>query len=230
MAIGIRRTIKNALTVRKYAAIQQLPPELLSAQMGCDRGTAIDRYYIEHFLENNKHFIHGDVMEIAENTYTMAYGSDISNSYIFTNDSNDTRESIMIGDLASGEGCRPNFVDCFILTQTLPFIFDVRSAAEHIVRMLKEGGTALVAVRGICMISRYDETRWGDYWGFTKQSLHKCFEGLVPNSNIEIFSYGNAKTATAFLFGMCQEDLEESDFAYHDPLVPVTLAAVVRKD
>lgn len=169
-------------------------------------------------------------MEIAENTYTMAYGSDISNSYIFTNDSNDKRESIIIGDLVSGEGCHLDFVDCFILTQTLPFIFDVKSTAQNIVKMLRTNGVALITVRGICAISKYDEDRWGDYWGFTKQSLYRCFEGMVPNKNIEIFSYGNAKTAAAFLFGMCQEDLEENDFAYHDPLVPVTLAAVVRKD
>lgn len=230
MATGIMCTIKNALTVRKYAAIQQLPPQLLSEFMGCDRGTPIDRYYIEHFLECNRRFITGDVMEIAENTYTMRYGTNISHSYIFTNDSTDRRNDVIIGDLTSGEGCIPDSIDCFILTQTLPFIFDVQSVVKNIVKMLRPKGVALITVRGISMISRYDEVRWGDYWGFTKQSLYKCFERVVSSSNIEIFSYGNAKTAAAFLFGMCQEDLEKSDFDSQDPLVPVILAATVRKD
>ncbi|MGB2696377.1 MAG: class I SAM-dependent methyltransferase, partial [Candidatus Zixiibacteriota bacterium] len=47
----------------------------ISRQFGFDRGKPIDRYYIENFLNENKHFIRGRVLEIGDNSYTKKYGS-----------------------------------------------------------------------------------------------------------------------------------------------------------
>lgn len=64
-------------------AIAQMKTRPVSKKFGADRGKAVDRYYIERFLEENKELIHGDCLEIAENTYTMRYGKDrIKSSYI----------------------------------------------------------------------------------------------------------------------------------------------------
>ncbi|GEM_PF-2898356 len=72
-----------------------------------------------------------------------------------------------------------NTIDCFIVTQTLNFIYDVKSAVRGIFHMLKDGGIILATVAGISQISRYDMDRWGDYWRFTdlfiKQS--ECLKG-----------------------------------------------------
>jgi len=42
----------------------------ISKVFGFDRGTPIDRYYIENFLSQHRNDIHGIVLEIGDNTYT----------------------------------------------------------------------------------------------------------------------------------------------------------------
>ena len=219
----IRRNIENP--------IKEWPQKVVSEQMGCDRGTPVDRYYIEKFLEQNIHYIVGDVMEIGDNSYTLKYGKKLVESYIFTADTGFKNKSskVVYGDLQSGMGCQENYLDCFILTQTLPFIYDVQSAANNIVKMLKEGGTALITVSGISMVSKYDDSRWGHYWGFTETGLRKLFESVHGVKSVEIQAMGNPKTAAAFLYGLCVQDLAKSDFEVDDKLVPVMISAVVKK-
>lgn len=46
----------------------------ISSKFGFDRGTPIDRYYIEKFLNNYREYIHGKCLEITDNTYTKRFG------------------------------------------------------------------------------------------------------------------------------------------------------------
>ena len=48
----------------------------LSRDFGFDRGTPIDRYYIESFLSTHASDIRGHVLEVADNTYTRRFGGD----------------------------------------------------------------------------------------------------------------------------------------------------------
>jgi len=209
--------------------INKLSTRVVSEKMGCDRGTPIDRYYIEKFLEENSQYITGNVMEIGDNSYTLKYGKNVENSFILTQDIGRGISNAIVGDLATGEGCEDELLDCFILTQTLPFIYDVNSAAQNVVKMLKKGGTALVTVRGISMISQYDNSRWGDYWGFTETSLRRLFSKYVDENNITVQTHGNPKVAAAFLYGMSQEDIQEKDLYDDDSLCPVIITAKVTK-
>ena len=42
----------------------------VSSVFGLERGNPIDRYYIEKFLKENDRYIKGNVLEIAESTYS----------------------------------------------------------------------------------------------------------------------------------------------------------------
>lgn len=64
---GIRRHKKMVLGDFRGSA-------LADEQMGFGRGTPIDRYYLESFLSAHSKDIKGDVLEIAENTYTKKFG------------------------------------------------------------------------------------------------------------------------------------------------------------
>ena len=46
----------------------------VSRVFGLDRGTAIDRYYIEKFLTKSSALIGGVVLEIGDDYYTKKYG------------------------------------------------------------------------------------------------------------------------------------------------------------
>lgn len=200
----------------------------ISKIFGIDRGMPIDRYYIEGFLRDNSCYIHGTVLEVSERKYTEKYGTEVKESYI-THVCDSSAENSMIVNLETGEGVVEGIADCFILTQTLNFIFDVREAARNIVKCLKAGGVALVTVSGITQISRYDMERWGHYWNFTTASVKKLFEGCSDVESLEVNTYGNAKSAVSGLYGLAVEDMEPEDLAYRDDDYQQIITAVIKK-
>jgi len=180
----------------------------VSRTFGFDRGTPIDRYYIEVFLENNRQCIQGSVLEIAENTYSRKFGTNVSSYEILHYDNSNTKATI-IGDLTRPDTLPENKIDCFICTQTLNFIFDVQKAIAGSFKLLKSGGCLLCTVSGISQISRYDMNRWGDYWRFTDLSIRLMMESQFGKGNVDIITYGNALAAMVFLKGLALQDLPD---------------------
>lgn len=178
----------------------------VSRVFGLDRGSAIDRYYIEKFLYNNKAFIKGHLLEIAENSYSQKFGHDVSSYEILHYNSSNLAATI-IGDLTKHDTLPHNTIDCFICTQTLNVIYDLRSSVEGAYKLLTSDGVFLGTVPGISQISRYDMDRWGDYWRFTDLSIRKVFEEFFGKGNVEIELFGNVRTCMAFLNGLSLEEL-----------------------
>lgn len=225
--VVMERNIINIISSFMLSKLMKKEP--VSSVFGFDRGDPIDRYYIEKFLSENSMHIKGRVMEIAENTYTRKYGGEkVEKSLIMSADKSAANADI-IGDLATGEGISEDIADCFIMTQTLPFIFDLHSCVKNSVKILKPGGVLLVTVPGITQISRYDMQRWGHYWSFTDLSLRKLYETVVPPECIEIQTFGNAKAAACFLYGLAQKEISRKVLDYFNPDYQVLITAVVRK-
>ena len=143
-----------------------LTNEPISTVFGLDRGTAIDRYYIEKFYKENKDLIHGYVLEVGDDEYSKKYNNQINHNDIL-HVVDDGRSNIIIGDLTDEATLPKEKYDCFIATQTLNFIFDINKAVRGGYYLLKPGGIFMGTVSGISQISRYDMDRWGDYWRFT---------------------------------------------------------------
>lgn len=209
---------KNILTIKPISRV-----------FGLDRGLPIDRYYIEKFLFENKQLIKGVTLEIAESTYTKKFGNEKVKKALIFNVKESNIKSDIIGNLATGEGITKNLVDCFIMTQTLPFIYDIHGAVKNAVKILKPGGCLLITVPGITQISRYDMSRWGQYWSFTDQSLRKLFEEVIPPSSISIKTYGNVKSAAYFLYGFAQHELTRKELEYQDSDYQLIIGAVIKK-
>jgi hypothetical protein len=102
------------------------------------------------------------------------------------------------------------------LTQTLQHIYDARSAARTLARILKPGGVVLATVPGISQISRYDMDRWGDFWRFSTLSARRLFEEAFPPRNIEVNAHGNVLVAAAFLYGLVVGDLRDEEMRHTD--------------
>ena len=205
----------------------KMPTRPSNRHWGHPFGKPIDRRYIEEFLGNNRQYITGDVVEIADNRYTYQFGHDINNAYaLHVYGAGNTIK----GNLATGEGIVENFCDCLICTQTLQFIFDLHSTVKNIHKILKPNGTALITVPGISQIDMAGYKSWGEAWRFTKQSLRQLFEESFDKENIQEASLGNVKTAICFLYGMCQEDLNDDDYSMNDEMYPVILTLVCRKN
>src|SRR5206468_5352487 len=99
----------------------------LSDHYGRDRGTPVDRYYIEQFLAAERAAVRGRVLEILNRDYTERFGTDVESSDVLDINPANSAATI-VGDLASADAVPTNSFDCFILTQTLQYIYDLNAA------------------------------------------------------------------------------------------------------
>lgn len=183
----------------------------VSRLFGLDRGTPIDRYYIENFLDSYQDTTidakdEFNVIEIAGDSYSkrMArrYDGAVFNCDILDHSKGE--------DLTDCSTLKKDYYDLFICTQTFNFIYDVKKAISGVHFTLKQGGTLLATVAGaITPISRYDMDRWGHFWGFTDLSAKKVFSEVFGEESVSVKIYGNAMAATAFVQGVALEDLED---------------------
>jgi SAM-dependent methyltransferase len=207
----------------RFGDLRRLEP--ISRSYGYDRGRPVDRYYIETFLQSEGSSITGRVLEIGENTYTLKFGRDVTVSDVLH-----VHEGIegttFVDDLTDGSTLPGNSFDCVILTQTLHLIYDMQAALETILRILKPGGVLLCTVPGITQISDED---WNDswYWALTTNSAIKLAGEVFPPSCVEVRSFGNVLSATAFLQGLaeCELTQDELDAVDREYQVTVTLKA-----
>jgi len=187
----------------------------LSRDFGFDRGTPVDRHYIEKFLYNNRQYFKGRILEVAQDWYASHYAklneTAEQKPIVETLHYDGTEDEVtIIGDLTKPETLPENRYDCFVCTQTYNVIFDVSKAIEGSYRLLKEGGVLLATVPGIVQICRGDMDRWGDYWRFTNKSLELLFK-KTKFSQVEIVPMGNVMAACAFLQGMALEELPKKE-------------------
>jgi hypothetical protein len=134
----------------------------------------------------------------------------------------------LIGNLETAEGIPREGFDCMILTQTLPFIYEIKAAVSNVYAALRPGGVLLATLSGISQISRYDMERWGDYWRFTNLSARRLFEEVFPPANVTVEAHGNVLAAIAFLHGLASHELSGQELDFHDPdyEVSITVRAV----
>lgn len=200
-----------------------------STLFGLDRGTPIDRYYIERFLGNKADLIRGRVLEVGDSGYSRRFGGEKVEAFEVLHADSRDRAATIVGDLTDIATLPEAAVDCFICTQTLNFVFDVRKAVEGAHHLLKPGGVLLATVAGISQISRYDMDRWGDYWRFTTASIDKLFHPVF-SGGIAVESFGNVLAATALLQGVAVEDLPDPGLLdERDGDYQLVIAIVARK-
>jgi SAM-dependent methyltransferase len=229
MKVAIKALIRGiSRMIAPPKSLTDLPVLPVSELFGLDRGTPIDRYYIERFLKQNAHLIKGRAVEIAENKYTKQFGKGVEKSEILHVDSQFEGATI-IADLTDIDSVPENIADVFICTQTLNFIYDVKKAISGIHKILKPQGKALITVSGLSQISRFDMDRWGDYWRFTDKSLKLLLSESFGEDNVEIQIFGNAYSATLFLQGIAVEEADVEKIKAQSADYQVTLGAVVTK-
>jgi SAM-dependent methyltransferase len=202
--------------------------EPVSRRFGEERGTPVDRRYIEAFLASESRAIRGRVLEVGDAAYTRQFGGEQVSRSDVLHAIAATPGATVIGDLTRPDTLPDGAFDCFLCTQTLNFVFDPAAALAGARRLLAPGGTLLLTAGGISQISRYDADRWGMFWGFTPQSLAKLLEAAFPGAH-EIRSYGNPLAAAALLYGLAVEDLPDPALLDRgDRDYPVLLAAAAR--
>jgi hypothetical protein len=194
-----------------------LPDQPVSRTFGFERGKPIDRWYIERFLAEHSADVRGRVLEVAESTYTGWYGGDdvTASDVLYAAEGNP--DATIVGDLTTGAGIPEAAYDCFICTQTLQVIYDIRAAVAGTRRLLAPGGVLLATLPGISQISREDNRDWGDWWRFTARSAQRLFSDVYGEEHVQVRQHGNVHAAAAFLYGLAAEDLAASALESTDP-------------
>ncbi len=200
----------------------------ISRLFGFDRGTPIDRYYIEEFLQRHQHLISGHILEISEKKYSIKYGRDIQRLDVLDPSQSNSNVTIL-GDLTNFDTLPREKFDCFICTQTLNIIYDFKKAVQGSYFLLKPNGVMLATVPGLSQISRYDRDRWGDYWRFTDLSILKIFSEVFGEGHVEVQTYGNVLSALAFIEGIAVEELTKEELDYQDKDYQVSICVKARK-
>lgn len=198
-----------------------------SEEFGDDRGGAIDRYYVEKFLNTQSDCIQGKVLEVADNEYTLKFGKNVSFCEILDIDDSNPKATV-IADLRNAAHIPDDTYDCIILTQMLHMVFEYQDVINTCYRILKPGGYLLLTAPGISNID-YEEWKEFWYWSYTGKSMNNILAKVFQKSKIEVKSFGNVFSATAFLYGVGLPEVKKEMLDFNDPHMQVIISAKAQK-
>lgn len=198
----------------------------VSRSFGYDRGTPVDRFYIENFLSRSSGDIKGRVLEVGEETYSTRFGSEITKQDVLH--IHEHPAATIVADLTEPEALPEQAFDCIVITQTLQFIYDIQSATRQLHRALRPGGVVLATVPGI---SSRGGGEWADSWcwSLTDLSARELFGRFFPSDAIETSVFGNVFAATCFLQGLALEEVDRELLEHVDASYPVIVAVRARR-
>ena len=212
-----------------WGSLRRLEP--VSRHFGFDRGTPVDRFYIERFLLANSECIRGRVLEIGDDTYTRRFGMDrvVRGDVLHVHAGNP--QATIVGDLATDSTIPSSVFDCVIATQTFQLIFDPAAALETIHRILKPGGVLLATVPGLTVVS-HESDEWSKtwYWSFTSPTLRRLVASVFSPALCRFEAHGNPLAGVCVLEGLAVEDISVPELEGSDPEYPVLLTVRATKE
>jgi len=200
----------------------------LSRSWGYDRGTPIDRVYIEQFLTTHGADVRGSCLEVLNADYTHRFGgSRVASSDVLDIDTANPLATVF-ADLDEPDSLPAELFDCIIFTQTLHLVPDMRTAVANIWRALAAGGVLLLTVPAI---GRHDARKsfHHDRWRVTKTGVEWLL-AEVTDAPVDVTTYGNVLSCVAFLYGMAAEELRPEELQVFDREFPLIVAARVAKE
>ena len=220
---GVRARRTAALIgVPLWLSLRRTRP--VSDDWGYDRGTPIDRFYFEEFLQEHRNDVRGDVLDVKDARYATRVGEErLTRVHVLDIDDSNP-EATVIADLAEHESLPAEAYDCVLLMQTLQVIRRPEVALANVWRSLKPGGALLLTVPSV---SKLDVVR--DLWRFTPAGIEELVFATCPSGEPDVCGYGNVLACSAFLNGFAAEELRRDDLRRHDPDFPVVVCARVVK-
>jgi glycosyltransferase involved in cell wall biosynthesis/SAM-dependent methyltransferase len=241
LARRLKRTFsRGAILALNRLAGRRPPPSLgrvrfgdfartspVSPNFGFDRGTPVDRYYIEAFLATYSRDIRGRVLEVGDASYCRRFGTGIVRQDVL-HVSADNPEATIVGDLTVPGVLSDGAFDCLVVTQTLHLIYDMQEAVAAMHRALKPGGVLLLTCPGI---SQVDRGEWGAtwFWSITRLGAERMFADAFGAANVVVEARGNVYAAVCFLEGLALEEVDTAKLETLDASYPVIVTVRARK-
>jgi SAM-dependent methyltransferase len=182
----------------------------------------VDRWYIERYLAERAHLVHGHALEFREDLYASRFGADRVDVIDL---SPDNPEATVVGDVCDATTLPSERFDVAVVTQTLQFVPRPLDAVRNLLDSLKPDGSLLLTVP---TLSRIDDS-W-DRWRWTPSGLRDLLaETAASGVDVECTGLGNGLAARAFLFGLGAADLDEGVLSQHDADYPMIVGARVTR-
>lgn len=209
------RQLANRLRSPKAVYLLRRSQQPLSAHYGTERGTPIDRYYIDQFVGRHAGDLRGIALEVGAANYLNRFGGpNLTAAEVLDIDpANDG--ATVIGDLRRLDAISDNSYDCVLLVQVLSFIDDAVAAVAEATRILRPGGTLLVTVPGMAPLDPQAPPGL-ESWRFTKNSLRFLFRAHFADRDLEISTWGNIRAGVGIWVGMAQEDFRARELDHVD--------------
>ena len=199
-------------------------PRPFSERFGFERGTPIDRHYLNAFLDRHRGDITGDVLEIQLPSYARRFGAALG--AVHTIDVNAAFEPTYCCDLALAQSVvPPDRYDCFLLPQTLSFLRDLEPALAQALRIVRPGGVILATTASLGPLIADGP----DYWRMGADGWRLIADRVWSGCEIDVDAYGNCLAAVAAMLGLASEELSPRELAFHDPRYPVLVTLRCRK-
>jgi hypothetical protein len=199
----------------------------LARDWGFSRGTPVDRYYINRFLESCAADVQGVVLDVQEADTARRIGGDrVTRVDVIDVDGRNAHATI-VADLR----CAPNVpaasYDCIVLTQTLHLVDDMPAVVAECARLLRPGGVLLVTMPCASRLAN-DYGPAHDHWRVTAAAARRLFaEQFGPNVQVE--SCGNVAATAAFLYGLAVHEIAPVTLELRDPHYPLLVTVRARK-
>ena len=197
-----------------------------SERYGVDRGSAIDRYYIDRFVAEHAADIRGHVLEVAEGRYARVHPSAIEVLDVLDIDPRNDQATV-IADLDDAGSLPPGAYDCVVLTQTLQYVFEPEVALTNLWDSLAPGGVLLLSVPITSKVDHDLADR--DSWRMLAPGLGQLLQRSCVGAEVTLVTAGNLVATIAFLLGLAAEELRPDELDGDDPLHPLVTCARVRR-
>ncbi|MGB0970951.1 MAG: methyltransferase [Mycobacterium sp.] len=209
----------------RWGSLRRTAP--ISEYYGFERGTPIDRYYIEAFLAREAASIHGEVLEVLNSTYACRFGgADVTQTHVVDIDESNPAATL-IADLTIVGSLPRQAYDSIIMTQTLHVTRNDSAGFENLWQSLRPGGTLLFT--GPCISRLDDGVPDSDHWRYTPLGLRLQLAKLLPAAEVRVEAHGNVLAAAAFLYGISAEELTRAELDEDDPRFPLIVCAHISK-
>jgi len=214
------RTVTRGLERPSWGNLRRVTP--ISTSYGFDRGTPIDRYYVDKFFTAQRHAITGRVLEIQTRDHTRKYGTAVTTSD--TLDISPEFRPTYQCDLARASMVGDASYDCFVLPNTLCFLKDLDAALREARRIVRPGGTILATVPGFVPLT----PDVADYWHASADGWRVVASRVWPDCQTAVDAHGNCLAAAAAMYGIAAEELTDVELDAHDPRYPVLVTIACR--
>lgn len=221
---GVRDVLRRLPGARRLAVATRFGDVGRTAPLtswGEERGTAVDRWYIERYLERHADAVTGRVLEVKSDFY----GSRLGAAAVEVVDIDPTNlRAAVVGDLCDPATLAAQRYDGAVVTQTLQLVDDPGQAVRNLLTSLRPGGALLLTVP--CLSRLVDSS---DRWRWTPDGFRQLLAAATPSgAALDVRGAGNGLAGRAFLFGLAAEDLRPAALEAQDDDYPLIVGACIR--